>query len=331
MEIITPFTSLNQLPPFDCNERFNVFYLEATLGLLKPMVAGKNHLLQPDVFHTALGLQAQHSQVEFEFDFDANNFLGTFLPIEEDLKQGNLAWDNGAVVNINSFINRSYWEHSHFITNISMGELVRLSRYILDWYVSNPFYIFFKIVDAATPDSFFNTAFRNSICDTFVNDCMLFMRNTGTPIQFITPVPTSVGALVTGSNKPVLLDPSNPHDKARIIRFYRLLYGMMNALTPALKVEALSTRTSTRHRMPGGPVFESPEIIRRAIATALAAVHSNEGHVVLFTYIPGTVRLGYFLLKLEEPFIYADYITYTPLARTVRAFDTDFNIVPEPF
>jgi hypothetical protein len=212
-----------------------------------------------------------------------------------------------------------------------MGELVRLSRYILDWYVSNPFYIFFKIVDAATPDSFFNTAFRNSICDTFVNDCMLFLRNTGTPIQFITPVPTSVGALVTGSNKPVLLDPSNPHDKARIIRFYKLLYGIMNALTPALKVEASTTRTSTRHRMPGGPVFESPEIIRRAIANALAAVHSNEGHVVLYTYIPGTVNLGYFLLKLQDPYIYADYITYTPLARTLVAFDTDSNIVPEPY
>jgi hypothetical protein len=66
MEVITPFTSLNQLPAFDCNERFNVFYLEATLGLIKPLVSGKNHLLQPDVFHTGLGIQAQQSQVEFE-------------------------------------------------------------------------------------------------------------------------------------------------------------------------------------------------------------------------------------------------------------------------
>ena len=110
-----------------------------------------------------------------------------------------------------------------------------------------------------------------------------------------------------------------------------MLYGIINQLTPKLKMEASTTRTSTRHRMPGGPVFETPETIRRAIATALAAVHRDEGHVVLFTYIPGSVNLGYFLLRLEEPFIYADYITFTPLARTLVAFDTDSNIVPEPF
>lgn len=337
MEVITPFTSLNQLPAFDCNERFNVFYLEATLGLLKPMVSGRNHLLQPDVFHTALGIQAQQSQVEFEFDFDGDNFLGSFLPIEAELEKGNLAWDNGAVVNINSFINRNYWEHSSFVANISLRELLLLSRYILEWYVTNPFYIFFKIVQTATPDSFFNTTFRNSICDTFVNDCLLFLRNTGTPIEFITPLSTSVAAFVVGDNAPFLLDPdNNPQDKARILRFYGLMYGIMNALTPSLKLEASSTQTSNRPCNGNGngglSTIESPETIKEAFIAALDLVHRNQGHVILSTYIPGSVAtLGYFLLKLEAPYVYADYILYTQLARTLPAFDTANAPVPEPF
>ena len=330
MEVITPFTSLTQLPDFNCDERFNVFYLEATLGLLKPVVSGKNHLVQPDVFHTALGLQALGSRIEFQFDFDGNNFLGSFLPVEDELRADNLAWDNGAVVNINSFINRNYWEHSHFIATISLVELLRLSRYILHWYASNPFYIFFKVVQEASPAAFFNTEFRNSICDTFVNDCLLFLRDTGTPIQFITPVSTSVAAFVTGQNVPTLMDPeNNPRDKDRILRFYRLMYHVMNELTPTLKLEASTARTSTRRAE--STTTEPASVVRNAIDTALSLVHRNEGHVVLYTYIPGTATLGYFLLKLHTPFIYADYIRYTELARTLPAFDTNNAPVPEPF
>jgi hypothetical protein len=327
-EVITPFTSLDQLPEFKCDERFNVFYLEATLGLLEPLVRGKNHLVQADVFHTALGFQAQGSQIEFELDFVGNNFLGSFLPVEQELQSGNLTWDNGAVVYINSFINRSYWEHSDFMATISLLELYRLSRYILeDWYPSNPFYIFFKAVATATPAAFFNTAFRNTICDTFVTDCLLFLSDTGTPIQFITPVSTAVAAFVTGDNVPTLLDPdNNPHDKARILRFYTLMHHVTNQLTPTLKSQASNTRTSTR-RVRG----ESPTNVQDAVKAALSLVHQNEGHLILYTYIPGTAALGYFLLKLQTPFIYADYILNTQLVRTLPAFDTNNARVPEPF
>jgi hypothetical protein len=227
----------------------------------------------------------------------------------------------------------SYWEHSSFVANISLRELLRLSRYMLDWYVTNPFYIFFKIVQTATPDSFFNTTFRNSICDTFVNDCLLFLRNTGTPIEFITPLSTSVAAFVVGDNAPVLLDPeNNPQHRARIQRFYGLMYSIMNALTPSLKAKTVNTQTSTRLRIKSESIIESPSKIKEALNTALDLVLRNQGHVILYTYIPGTVAtLGYFLLKLETPYVYADYILYTQLSRTLIAFDTNNVPVPEPF
>lgn len=329
METITPFVSLSQLPPFDLDEEFDVFYLEATLSLLRDPLADKNHLLQPNVFHTALGLQAKKSKVEFEFDFDANSFLGSFLPIESNLNQNELVWNNGSVVNINSFINRRYWEHSHFVCTITLDGLIQLAAYMLNWYRANPYYIFFAIVDAATPASFFSTPYRNAICDTFVNDCLLFLQDTGVPMKFITPIPTSAGALVTGRNTPTRLNPEqNPRDKARIIRFYKLVYDILNALTPKTKA-ALSASTSARR--PLGNFIESPEVRQRAMDHLMQQiVDRNQGHVVLYTYVPGTLsELGYFLLKLEPPFVYADYILFTPIVRTQRALDTDYNPVPE--
>ena len=329
MEIITPFLSLDQLPPFQCNEQFNVFYLEATLGLLKPLVTGRNHLLQPNVFHTALGIQAINSQVEFAFDFDGNNFTGSFLPVETALNQNELVWDNGAVVNINSFINRNYWEHSHYICTISIQELLQLSTYILDWYTANPYYIFFAIVQAATPSSFFNTPYRNSICDTFVNDCLLFLQSTGTPIKFVTPIATSIGALIKGQNVPTLMDPeNNSNDKLRIIHFYKLIYAIVNAFTPKTKLAA-TANTSNRRAM--GDRIESRDVQQHALRKILQLVHENRGHVILYTYVPNTrADLGYFMLQLEQPYLYADYILYKPLTRTISALDTKYNPVPEP-
>ena len=328
MERITPFVSLSQLPPFERGEEFDVFYLEATLSLLRDPLADKNHLVQPNVFHTALGLQAKNSKVEFEFDFDANSFLGSFLPLEPNLNQDQLVWNNGSVVNINSFINRRYWEHSHFVCTITMDDLTQLAAYMLNWYRANPNYIFFAIVDAATPSSFFNTQYRNSICDTFVNDCLLFLQNNGVPMKFITHIPTSVGALVTGQNVPVRLNPeNNVRDKARIIRFYKLIYGILNALTP--KTKSVLT-ASTSNRRPWGNYIESPEMRQRAMSHLMQVVHQNQGHVILYTYVPNTLsELGYFLLKLESPFVYADYILFSPIVRTQTALDTYYNPVPE--
>ena len=328
METITPFVSLDQLPLFQCNEQFNIFYVETTLGLLKPLVTGKNHLIQPNVFHTGLGIQAINSQIEFVFDFDGNNFLGSFLPIETNLNRDELVWDNGAVVNINSFINRKYWEHSHYVCTISMRELLQLSNYVLNWYAANPYYVFFAIVQTATPVSFFNTVYRNSICDTFVNDCLLFLQQNRTPIKFITTLSTSVGAVITGQNVPMRMDPNNnSNDKSRIINFYKLIYTILNALTPKTK---LAASVNTSNRRPMGNYIESPEIRQHAVRNMLQLVHQNQGHVILYTYVPNTLAdLGYFMLKLEEPYLYADYILYRPLMRTISALDTNYNTVPE--
>lgn len=322
MAKIEPFVSLSQLPPFNRSERFNLFYLEATLSLLRDPLKDKDHLIQPNVFHTALGIQAIHSNVEFAFDYDANSFLGSFLPLEMELNQGNLAWNNGSVVNINSFIQRDYWEHSHFVCTISMHELEELAAYMISWYRFNPYYVFFAAVNEATPSGFFNTPFRNSICDTFVNDCILFLQNNGVPIKFITPLPTSVGALVTGRHMPVRLNPDDAGDKARIIRFYRMIYHILNALTPKTKAALAGPMSTTRPMN-----LESPEVRQRAMAQLMQLV---QGHVILYTYVPGTMSdLGYFLLKLEPPFIYADYIVYTPIMQTEIALDTDYTPVPE--
>lgn len=328
METITPFVSLDQLPLFECNEHFNVFYLEATLSLLKPMVADKNHLLQPNVFHTALGIQSIHSQIEFAFDFDGNNFTGSFLPIEKNLKQNELVWDNGAVVNINSFINRSYWEHSHFVCTISHRELLQLAAYVLNWYVANPYYVFFAAVESATAASFFNTVYRNSICDTLVSDAIVFLQRSGSAIRFVTPISTSAGAVVIGENVPVRMDPNNNADKLRIINFYRHIYAIINAFLPKLKFAA-TANTSSRRLM--GNQIEPHATRQHALRKIVELVYQNSGHVVLYTYVPYTVAdLGYFMLKLKTPYLYGDYILYKPIARTVTAFDTESNPVHEP-
>lgn len=149
-------------------------------------------------------------------------------------------------------------------------------------------------------------------------------------MKFITPIPTSVGALVTGKNTPVRLNPDrNPRDKERIVRFYKLIYDILNAMTPKTKAVLAASPSSTQQ--PLSHFIESPEVRQRAMNHLMQqVVHRNQGHVVLYTYVPGTLaELGYFLLKLEPPFVYADYILFTPIVRTQTALDTDYNPVPE--
>lgn len=323
-----PFVSTTQLPPFSIFEQFNVFYLEVTLEMFRDPLANKDHLIMPNVYHTALGLQAIHSKVEFLFDYVANSFLGSFLPIEDNLNQGELVWNNDSTVRMGSFIDHSHWEHSHFVCTISVRDLTRLTEHMLSWYRENPKYIFFGAVNEATPSGFFNMPFRNSICDTFVNDCILFLQNNGVPIKFVTPLPTSVSAFVIGQNVPIRLDPdNNARDKAQAIQFYSMIYRILNALIPKTKA-TLMLPTSTKRQI--GQYAESPEVVRHAMGNILQLFQRNQGHVILYTYVPGTMAdVGYFLLKLQPPFIYGDYIVYTPIMRTQIALDTEYIPVPE--
>jgi len=227
-----PLTPQTVLPGTNTNVRINVYCLEAPLSFAGAAINRASYL-KPDyidvnAFHMGLGFSYEGSEnYEFAVDLIAETFnINVLFPIIVDNK---LVWKNKAIITYYTAIDREYWAKSTYVGTITGIQLAEWHAWIFDtYYPANPMYVFFSVAEKSSPRL---NLIKRTVCDTFAEDSIEYMKSRGALIDYITPIHTSFTPILVANRADIVkLDASDPAVYCRIVEFYRIVLDIIHGL-----------------------------------------------------------------------------------------------------
>lgn len=317
---------------------FRVFYLEAPLSFLGKKLGLDTvapNLVTIAGFHTAIGFQSTDATFPLEFYLDfLSNDIFTLLPkvITTNTGEETLVWDNYGLVTIGKDINRSYWEASNYICNISAENLVKYQEWVLTTFIpKNPRYVFNRVTQGITREALFHPILRSSTCDDFCLNSFDYMQSSlNVCINFITPTFESISAFSVASHRDIQeVNFNDTATRREIVGWYsRVIAASDKIFGATLEVIREQIENDIAN-------VDNPDLIRRMIEQDQKSLHfllwnsimEFGPYIYLYTY-NNQGQMAYFKIKPN------DYIlTYieTDLKRNNRSMDIFHQPVDDPY
>lgn len=286
-----PLTRQTILPGANTNVKISVYCLEAPLSLVGGAI-NRASFLKPDyidvnAFHMGLGFSYEGSEnYEFAVDLIAETFnLNVLFPLIVDNK---LVWKNKAILTYYTAIDRNYWAKSTYVCTITGIQLAEWQAWVFDtYYPANPMYVFFSVAEKRSPKL---NLIKRTVCDTYVEDSIEYLKSRGAKIEYITPIHTAFTPILVASSADIVkLNASDPAVYCRIVEYYRIVLDIIQGLE--------------KQFVRGGDVHAARDIF--SYAKLFGTLADKFPSIVLYSYDEENLPCYY---QISRPSVFLNYI-----------------------